>query len=529
MNRLISLPDSFATLTSLVNLDLSHNALIALPPHIFSLPALSLLDISHNAFTALPFNIPFESATSPLAPTRRSNDFFSAPELVRATCPLPNLASFDASHNKIVSSAIHRGALPQNLRTFNLACNPLGDIAELLTSLSALAHLVDLRMSRCDIDDTSFPASLLSSASTPIFPKLTILDLEETHATQATVSRALSDLSQTIDFEASITDVGTVPPGILAVAVGKRIVREAWEIEADRHVQRLREKRSAVNLGGIPTPELPQPLPQSTEVEQGLLPNDARSHPRAESTSQIAQGPETDGATAVPSHTAPVLRRYWDPRTLTLTLPPSPGRPTRHNAGASTEEEILPRATLPLSLIATQPFAETLRILELRGRHAEPAFVLPTPNGQSLLPQLETLSLEGCALSDAIPGASTADSGALGVLAQLFPGLRNLELGYNNFTGNLVARNVLEQVLFAGKGGHAGLRRLGLCGNRIEELHGLRELARVVFGTDAASERVELRAKWTLEELDVRENSIAGLPGELGLLPLDLFLVDGNL
>jgi Leucine-rich repeat (LRR) protein len=233
MNRLVSLPDSFAALTFLVNLDLSHNALTALPPHIFSLPALSLLDISHNAFTALPFNIPFELATSPLAPTRRSSDFFSAPELVRATCPLPSLASFDASHNKIVSSAIHRDALPQNLRTFNLACNPLGDIAELLSSPSALAHLVDLRMSGCDIDDTSFPASLLSSVNTPIFPKLTILDLEATRATQATVSRALSELSQTIDFEAPITDAGTVPPGILAVAVGKRIVREAWEIEAE--------------------------------------------------------------------------------------------------------------------------------------------------------------------------------------------------------------------------------------------------------------------------------------------------------
>jgi hypothetical protein len=70
---------------------------------------------------------------------------------------------------------------------------------------------------------------------------------------------------------------------------------------------------------------------------------------------------------------------------------------------------------------------------------------------------------------------------------------------------------------------------LGLCGNRIEELHGLRELAQVIFGAEAASGDIELRTKWTLEELDVRENSIAGLPGELGLLPLDLLLVDGNL
>jgi Leucine-rich repeat (LRR) protein len=33
---------------------------------------------------------------------------------------------------------------------------------------------------------------------------------------------------------------------------------------------------------------------------------------------------------------------------------------------------------------------------------------------------------------------------------------------------------------------------------------------------------------WKLEELDLRDNEISNLPGELGLLPLDVFLVDGN-
>ena len=537
-NRLASLPDSFADLTSLVNLDLSHNALTCLPSNIFSLPALSLIDISHNALTALPFSMPFDLATSAPPPSRRSSYFFSAPEIVRATCPLPSLASLDASHNKIVSSAIHSHALPQSLRTFNLSCNPLGDVAALLTSLSALTQLVDLRMSKCNIDDTSFPSSLLISAVEPIFTKLTVLDLEETRATQAAVSRAFSCLTQTIDFEASITDACTVPMGTLAVAVGKRIVREAWEIEADRHVQRLREKRSAVNLGATPTPDLPQPLPKPAAEErweadaeqEDVLPEDAQSHSQGETTQHTAPDPRADGPTAISNshHTEPGLGRYWDSRTFTLTLPPSPGRPIHHSAGTAIEE-ILPRATLPLALIATQPFADTLRTLELRGRRAEPAFILPIANGQPLLPRLETLNLEGCALSDAIPCADGIDGSTLGVLARLFPGLRNLELGYNNFTGPLVARGVLEQLLFAREGGRAGLRRLGLCGNRIEELNGLRELARVVFGAEATGEDVELRTKWSLEELDVRENSIAGLPGELGLLPLDLFLVDGNL
>lgn len=546
-NRLTSLPDSFGDFTSLINLDLSHNALTSLPSHFFSLPSLSVLDISHNSLTALPFSMSFDPATTVPSSSRRSSGFFSPSEIVRATRPLPRLTSLDASHNKIISSAIHHDSLPQDLKTFSLMYNPLGDAAEFLTSLSALTQLVALRLSGCNIDDTSFPATLLSSANRPIFPKLAVLDLEETRATQAAVSRALSGLTQSIDFEASVTDERTVPTGTLAVAVGKRIVREAWEIEADRHVQRLRERRSATNLKDTPVPESPPPpLPQpiqreqwEIDAEQGLLSEGAQRRARAEAASQREDSGAVVGPTATAaSHTMPVLGSYWDPHTLTLTLPPSTGRSVRHGAGAAGEEESLPRVTLPLALIITQPFADTLHTLELRGRRAEPGVVLPTSSdgSQHLLPRLETLNLEGCALSDVVPGAELADAGGtLGVLTRLFPSLRNLELAYNNFTGAALGRGVLEQLLFVGDGDNGrrvGLRRLVLCGNRIEELRGLRELAQVVFGAGADvanTKAVELCGKWTLEELDVRENSIAVLPGELGLLPLDSFLVDGNL
>jgi hypothetical protein len=493
--------------------------------------------------------MPFDPATSVPAPSRRSSEFFTPSEIVRATRPLPRLMSLDASYNKIISSAIHHDSLPQDLETFNLMYNPLGDVAKLLTSLSALTQLVALRLSRCDIDDTSFPATLLSSANRPIFPKLAVLDLEETRATQAAVASTLSGLAQSIDFEASVTDERTVPTGTLAVAVGKRIVREVWEIEADRHVQRLREKRSAANLKDTPVSESPPPLPQpiqkeqwEIDAEQGLLSEGAQRRARAEAATQCAA--EVSGtvvgptATTAASHTTPVLGRYWDPHTLTLTLPPSSGRSVRHGVGAAGEEESLPRVTLPLALIMAQPFADTLCMLELRGRCAEPGIILPTSsNGsQHLLPRLETLNLEGCGLSDVVPGAELADAGGtLGMLARLFPSLRNLELRYNNFTGAALGRGVLERLLFVGdgdNGGRVGLRRLVLCGNRIEELHGLRELAQVVFGAGgdvANTKAVELCGKWTLEELDIRENSIAVLPSELGLLPLDSFLVDGNL
>ena len=496
--------------------------------------------------------MPFDPATTVPVPSRRSSGFFSPSEIVRAARPLPHLTSLDASHNKITSSAIHRDSLPQDLKTFSLLFNPLSDVAELLISLSALTQLEALRLSGCDIDDTSFPATLLSSANRPTFSKLAVLDLEETRVTQAAISNALSGLTQSVDFEASVADERKVPTGTLAVAVGKHIVREAWEVEADRFVQRLRERRSAANLKDTPvseSPPPPPPLPQpiqkeqwEIDAEQGLLSEGAQRRVRAEAAAQCAA--EESGAVVGPtattaaSHTTPVLGRCWDPHTLTLTLPPFTGRSARHGADAAGEEESLPRITLPLALIVTQPFADTLRTLELRGRRAEPGIVLPTSSdgSQHLLPRLETLNLEGCALSDVVPGAELADAGGtLGVLARLFPSLRNLELAYNNFTGAALGRGVLEQLLFVGDGDNGrrvGLRRLVLCGNKIEELHGLRELAQVVFGAGANvanTKAAELCGKWTLEELDVRENSITLLPGELGLLPLDSFLVDGNL
>ena len=541
-NRLVTLPETFADLTSLVSLDLSHNALTSLPTQFFALPSLSVLDISHNSLTTLPFNTPFDPATKTAAPTRRSSDFYSAPEIVKATRPLPRLTSLDASHNKIVASDIHSDGIPQDLKIFNLTYNPLGNVAVLLASLSAVTQLVELRMSKCDIDDTSFPSSLLSSAAnTRPFPKLAILDLEETRATKESVFAAFSAVSQTLDFEISVDDHRTVPAGTLAVAVGKRIVREAWEIEADRQAQRLLEKRSAANLraaaaSSAPAPPPPPPpvLKEQWEIdaEQGLLTEGAQRRARAEATPRVADDVAVETPSTSVTDAPTPLDRYWDARTFTLTLPSSTGRSPR--AGANTKDpEPLPRTTLPLTLIAPQSFADTLRVLELRGRRAEPAFILPAgDSGPPLLPHLETLNLEGCAMSDTVPGA---EGGTLRVLARLFPSLRNLELAYNDLTGAALARETLEVLLFANSEDddddaprRAGLRRLCLCGNKIGELEGLRELARAVFGAGDAGEDGR-RKRWTLEELDVRENSIAVLPSELGLLPLEIFLVDGNL
>jgi Leucine-rich repeat (LRR) protein len=67
-----------------------------------------------------------------------------------------------------------------------------------------------------------------------------------------------------------------------------------------------------------------------------------------------------------------------------------------------------------------------------------------------------------------------------------------------------------------------GLRHLRLRGNRIVDLDGFTAIAGMFKGNRNVPE-------WKLEELDLRDNEIGRLPPELGLLPLDVFLVDGNM
>jgi Leucine-rich repeat (LRR) protein len=66
-----------------------------------------------------------------------------------------------------------------------------------------------------------------------------------------------------------------------------------------------------------------------------------------------------------------------------------------------------------------------------------------------------------------------------------------------------------------------GIRHLRLRGNRITHLDGFTAIAATFKGNRDVPE-------WKLEELDLRDNEIGRLPPELGLLPLDVFLIDGN-
>jgi hypothetical protein len=164
------------------------------------------------------------------------------------------------------------------------------------------------------------------------------------------------------------------------------------------------------------------------------------------------------------------------------------------------------------------------------------SFTLPVlPVGEPLLPCLEELSLEGCNLSDSISvSVATADASALAIpsqtmpllplLTELFPSLRILNMAYNMLTSATLTTEILTALILASPGsatGRKGLKQLHLRGNRIADLDGFQGIALLFKGNREVPE-------WGLEELDLRDNEIGKLPAEMGLLPLDVFLVDGN-
>ncbi|TFK28583.1 hypothetical protein FA15DRAFT_700797 [Coprinopsis marcescibilis] len=102
----------------------------------------------------------------------------------------------------------------------------------------------------------------------------------------------------------------------------------------------------------------------------------------------------------------------------------------------------------------------------------------------------------------------------------LFPSLHTLNLSFNRLSdGQLSQENLVELLLQTTN--HAGPRHLMLRGNKLSELAGFQKLAEMFKGNKDVPE-------WKLEELDLRNNEIGKLPPELGLLPLDVFLVDRN-
>ncbi|KAJ7227478.1 hypothetical protein GGX14DRAFT_630129, partial [Mycena pura] len=569
-NQIVSLPDQFADLAALTTLDLSHNALTSLPTNLFSLPALSNLNISNNALTGLPFTAPFSSASSRKTLTTARSLF--APEITRASTPLPKLAIFDASNNKLSAAAIDLD-VPKSIITLDLSGNPLGSkssraCSKLFAALATLQKLKTLRCEKTDVSDDIFEDI---SGSSGVFPSISVFDFGYTQITENGVRRGLDGLAQQLTFEVTSEDP---PSGTTRVIIGKKVVREAWEFEAERRSKSRAEKTRDAGMeweNAAPLPSAAQqnksgsqtaaPKPPAVkeaweiEAEQGLLTEGGKRRARAAATAAAASSglglgdpprqPPSPSKTSVLS--AP---QYYTARTETLTLPASTAPPkvaghSRAFSLASTSFEkapptqasdvSLPTATMPLSLIAIQPFAQTLKILLLNNRRMDRSFTLPPLSlSAPLLPLLEELSLEGCNLGDSISVSTAAaeemtpivpsqTQALLPLLTELFPSLRNLNLAFNTLTSAALTAPVLSGLILSSDAAPArkGLKQLHLRGNRITELGGLQGIAALFKGNRDVP-------NWRLEEMDLRDNEIGKLPPELGLLPLDVLLVDGN-
>ncbi|KAF8839643.1 hypothetical protein BDN67DRAFT_969756 [Paxillus ammoniavirescens] len=575
-NKISALPNTFADLTALTNLDLSHNSLTSLPVNIFALPTLTSLNLSHNALVALPFGDPFSGSSRASRTQTRSSGGFFGRVITRATSPLPRLLSLDVSFNKLTASAVDHKNLPCCLSKVDLSSNPIAEgnseSSALMRSFGVLRQLKELRLANADIGDDAFPLTLLSGEDSQKFSSLRILDLEETRASAEAVKAALAGLQQSLSFDMTVDEPAQ---GTVRVTVGKKVLKEAWEIEAERRTMNRggRSPANAVVQGMTSRPQPEELVKEAWEIEaeQGLLTEGGRRRARAAAAAAAGSSTTTIGAPpsepkrnsllgvgrpSTPSG-SPVsavnlgIPQYYHTVTQTLTLPPL-APPTRsHNRsfslavsalGPSTTsgktDIALPTPSLPIAAISTQSFAQTLKILVLSNRKLDLSVSLPSCPGDmnsGLIPTLEELVLDGCGFGDNVSVTHQAEGGRatppksseaiLPLLTRLFPSLRTLDLSYNSLTSAALQKDVLTDLIMASSQDalviRKGLRHLRLRGNRITDLDGFQEAAGIFKGHRAVPD-------WKLEELDLRDNEISKLPAELGLLPLDVFLVDGN-
>jgi Leucine-rich repeat (LRR) protein len=597
-------------------LDLSHNNIASLPSNIWALPCLTTLNMSHNALETLPFFAPFAPANSnPLSRTRDPRgDWYSA-AITRATAPLPKLTNLDVSHNRLTSGGIDHepGHFPAALVKLSLSGNPLGNASSIIRALSRLDHLSEIIADHTDIGDDSFPVGILSEAYIS-FPSLSVFDLGESCVTRPALEAALLPISSQREVEYDATSEPP-KPGVLRVIVGKRVIKERWELEAERrtkvrshhlvshtvdHLSPATDEASNTRMEresweieaeqGLPTegakrraraaaaaasPSSTSPRPPRSsavtqskplekeaweiEAEQGLLTAGGRRRARAAATgaalptSHSSSPPASTTTSPVPSGSALSHPPYYSASTYTLTLPSSTALPkASHVRSFSLAAKVVPSSsdtsgthlgiptpTLPLAAIALQPLSHTLKCLILTGRRMDPSFNLPPDSEGPFLPRLEELNLENCGLADSVAISKSQDNGTdvnalrtqeslLPLIARLFPSLKTLDLSYNALTSVAIRKDFVTEIILACDGGtdgrfpRSGLKHLRLRGNRLTELDGFQEVADAFKGNRMVS-------GWNLEELDLRDNEISRLPPEMGLLPMDVFLVDGNL
>jgi len=596
-NLLTFLPESICDLSALTYIDLSHNSLASLPENFFALPDLATLKLSHNEFTALPFGHPFEPANAQRLRQRKGNDFFS-PEIRRADEPLPSLRVLEVSFNSLTAAGTNQ-SIPASLVRFDLSSNPLGpDTRSLISRCGRLPNLKELLLQKADIDNDAFPDNLFSDASSQ-YSRLQLLDLGETKVTEIAIRSAFASTSKVLDFE--ITNSAQEPPeGTVKVVVGKKIVKEAWEVEVEMSIGRRRGRMVPSDSGfaegkedrapgsktasrepseseppltegqrrlaqaratalteeasretdrpsAVTDEPAPKPVVKTTwevEAEGGLTAGAQRLRranlaPQQPGASVNGREEPPENQDAAQPHYSLVTSKYYAADEFSLTLPPS-SAPTKsfmhtrsfsvaHSATpGSLSDLVVPTPTLPLSYIVEHSaVTTTLRVLKLDKRRLDRSFSLPPPTDipeEGFLPRLEELSFESCGLGDTISYSEGDDSSnrksepLLPLLARLFPSILTLNLTHNSLTSHGLTTAHLSELLL-----HKGtpLRQLELSSNKLVDLEGFVGLAEMFKGNREVQ-------RWKMETLDLRDNEIGKLPAQLGLLPLDVFLVEGN-
>ena len=590
-NNLTFLPDSICDLSALTFIDFSHNFLESLPENFFTLPDLTILKLSHNKLTSLQFGCPFEPANVQRLRKRKGSDFFS-PEIRRAEKPLPSLRTLEVSFNGLTATTIDQ-MIPTSLTKFDLSSNPLGpDSRSLILRCSRLLNLKEFLLNQADIDNDAFPDDLFCdvSESSP-YPQLQSLDLGETKVTEKTIRSAFVPTSKVLDFEI-VNSTQEPPEGTVRVAVGKMVVKEAWELEVERSVERRRgrpvQSKSDFAEGGKdevsslktnlkespdckpfitedqgktratshtsepdrvvhPTP-VANNLPRKPEVvvkeaweieaEEGMTQGAQRLR-RARLAARQAEASAQGREEAKKHLDSLATSKYYVANECALILPPSSAltKSLMHTRSFSVTHSVtpgsasdlaIPAPTLPLSYImGDPPVAATLRVLRLDKRRLDQSFSLPPlphlPEG-GFLPRLEELSFESCGLNDTVSyfeGDNTSNRKSeplLPLLAKLFPSILTLNLTYNCLTSDGLTTRYLSELLL-----HKSipLQQLELSSNKLTDLEGFVGLAEMFKGNREVQ-------RWKMEMLDLRDNEIGRLPPELGLLPLDVFLVEGN-
>ncbi|KAG8867171.1 hypothetical protein FRC20_006544 [Serendipita sp. 405] len=448
----------------------------------------------------------------------------------------------------------------------DLSHNELGKASSLITAVSTLAHIRTLRLVSCTLTDDGFPSRLNPSKS------LHHLDLGENDIlSEKAVRNALQDT------EIEISPSHSHLQGILNITFGKPgPVLEDWEIEAERRARQRKTSTTSESVFSVgseprkarsPKPSLqssvsaksqravasppPPPVKEAWEIEaeQGLLTEGGRRRARAAAASAAATATapassETNVSqisTGISSLSmssgsgASALIQFYDGPHATLKLPHSQSQPRTHarsfsvipsSSSTNATDLAVPLPTLPLPAILSQSFAGSIKVLILSSRRMESSFVLPS-TGLSVpaLPHLEELCLDNCNLASEIPISqesgttpSTSKDSLFHVIGSLFPTLSTLDLSYNALTtlsgvGPLFIPDTEKK--------RKGLTTLRLRGNRLTSLEPLEELAGHWKGGAGI-------AGWRGEDIDLRDNEIGRLPPSLGLLPLDVLLVEGN-